>query len=59
MSNIVTYSCKEGVATITMDDGKVNALSHTVWDELGAAFDKAEAANAMISMPIVPGNFSR
>ena len=42
MSNIVTYSCKEGVATITMDDGKVNALSHTVWDELEDAFDKVE-----------------
>jgi len=58
MSNIVTYSCKEGVATITMDDGKVNALSHTVWDELGDAFDKAEAANAIVILQGRPGLFS-
>ena len=58
MSNIVTYSCKEGVATITMDDGKVNALSHTVWDELGDAFDKAEAADAIVILQGRPGLFS-
>ena len=31
------------VATITMDDGKVNALSSAMLDELGVAFDQAES----------------
>lgn len=32
----------DGVATITMDDGKVNALTPTMFDQLGRALDRAE-----------------
>ena len=29
MGTIVTYTYNDGVATISMDDGKANVLSHT------------------------------
>jgi enoyl-CoA hydratase len=48
MSKPVTYSPKDGIATITMDDGKVNALSNDMLDGLNAAFDKAEAAGEVV-----------
>ena len=48
MTNPVTYFSKDGIATITMDDGKVNALSNDMLDGLNAAFDKAEAADEVV-----------
>jgi enoyl-CoA hydratase len=49
MSDIVSYAESNGIATITMDDGKANALSTAMIDDLGTAFDKAEAeAKAVI-----------
>ena len=48
MTNPVTYSSKDGIATISMDDGKVNALSNDMLDGLNAAFDKAEAAGEVV-----------
>jgi len=38
----ITYRREDRVATITMDDGKRNALSPALLQELGAAFDQAE-----------------
>lgn len=58
MSNNVTYSYEDGVATITMDDGKANALSHYMWDQLGVAFDKAEEAKAIVVLKGRDGLFS-
>ena len=58
MSNNVTYNYEDGVATITMDDGKANALSHDMWDQLGAAFDKAEEAKAIVVLKGRDGLFS-
>jgi enoyl-CoA hydratase len=43
MSTLVTYRNEESVATITMDDGKRNALSSQMFAELNAAFDRAQA----------------
>jgi enoyl-CoA hydratase len=48
MTDLVTYEIEDGVATITMDDGKANALGHQMFDELNAAFDKAENAEAVV-----------
>ena len=48
MANFVSYAHKDGVATITMDDGKANALSSEMLKNLEAAFDKAEADNAIV-----------
>lgn len=39
----VLYEVKENIARITMNRGeKMNALNHTLWDDLIAAFDQAE-----------------
>ena len=48
MSERVTYSLDGGVATIKLDDGKANALSSSMIGEINAAFDKAEADNAIV-----------
>jgi enoyl-CoA hydratase len=58
MSNNVTYNYEDGVATISMDDGKANALSHDMWDQLGIAFDKAEEAKAIVVLKGRDGLFS-
>ena len=44
----VSYSLDNAVATITIDDGKRNALPPAVFEELYAAFDRAEADQAMV-----------
>lgn len=58
MSSLVTYACADSVATITMDDGKVNVLSPAMFAELGAAFDRAEADRAVVVLAGRPGRFS-
>ncbi len=58
MPDIVTYTYKEGVATIAMDDGKANALGTSVWAELNAALDKAEEKNAIVVLTGREGMFS-
>lgn len=47
-SSSVSYELTNGVATITIDDGKRNALPPTVLEALYAAFDRAEADQAMV-----------
>jgi enoyl-CoA hydratase len=42
MDSAVTISMNDAVATIRLDDGRANALSHAVLDALGAALDRAE-----------------
>jgi enoyl-CoA hydratase len=44
----VNYSLQDGIATIQIDDGKRNALSPGVLREIYAAFDRAEADNAIV-----------
>jgi enoyl-CoA hydratase len=39
---LTTYDCADGIATIAMDDGKVNALSPEMLAEVSAQFDRAE-----------------
>jgi enoyl-CoA hydratase/carnithine racemase len=43
-----TYDCAGGIATITMDDGKVNALSPEMLADVAAQFDRAEADGAIV-----------
>ena len=43
MGTLVSYQLTDSVATITMDDGKVNAASPQMLAELGKAFDRAGA----------------
>ncbi len=46
MGDIVSYEFEDSVAIIRMDDGKVNAVSYALLDELNAAFDRAEQDQA-------------
>jgi len=47
MTSRVTYRCEAGVAHITMDDGKVNAMSPEMLRDLDAALDRAQSDKAM------------
>lgn len=42
-SEIVSYTEADGIATVAMDDGKANALSTDMIEQLDAALDRAEA----------------
>jgi enoyl-CoA hydratase len=48
MSDLLSYSRDDRVAAVTLDDGKVNALSIPMLHELHAAFDQAEADGALV-----------
>lgn len=58
MTELVRYKIAEGIATIEMDDGKANALSTAMWDQLGAALDCAEEAGAIVILKGRSGIFS-
>jgi enoyl-CoA hydratase len=58
MTDLVTYDLKDFIATIAMDDGKVNALSPQMFEELNTAFDKAEADEAIVILTGRDGMFS-
>ena len=42
MADLLSYAQDDGVAVITMDDGKANALSHEMLDALDDALSRAE-----------------
>lgn len=44
MSSLVSYALNESVATVTLDDGKVNALSPAMQTEINSALDQAAQA---------------
>jgi enoyl-CoA hydratase len=46
--DFVQYDLQDGIATIRIDDGKRNALAPEVLREIYAAFDKAEADEAIV-----------
>lgn len=48
MSELVSYELDERIATITMDDGKVNAFSIPMLQAVHAAFDRAEQDGAVV-----------
>ncbi|HEX7478627.1 MAG TPA: crotonase/enoyl-CoA hydratase family protein [Polyangiales bacterium] len=48
MNERVSYEFEASIATITMDDGKANALSLSMQAELNAALDRAEADKAIV-----------
>jgi enoyl-CoA hydratase len=58
MGSAVTYVLEESVAWITMDDGKVNVLSPSMFAELNVAFDRAEGDHAVVVLCGRPGIFS-
>src|SRR5262245_46427735 len=58
MPALVAYRLEESVATITMDDGKMNVLSLDMFAQLAAALDRAEADRAVVLLTGRPGVFS-
>ncbi len=48
MDSRVAYDFSDGVATIVMNDGNVNALSNQMFAGLNAAFDHAESDGAIV-----------
>ena len=53
MSTLTNYELSDGIATITMDDGKVNALSTSMLADIASRFDQAQADEAVV---ILTGN---
>ena len=58
MTDLVTTELRDGVAAITLDDGKANALSHDAITALDEALDKAEAEAAAVALFGREGKFS-
>jgi enoyl-CoA hydratase len=58
MPTLVGYQLEGSVATITMDDGKVNVMSPQMLAELNAALDRAEADRAVVLLSGREGVFS-
>lgn len=48
MTTRVTYRCEAGIARITMDDGKVNAMSPEMLRDLDTALDRAQSDKAVV-----------
>lgn len=45
---MLNYELKDGIATITLDDGKSNALSPAMFKEINKALDQAEKDEAIV-----------
>ncbi|MBA6265303.1 MAG: crotonase/enoyl-CoA hydratase family protein [Colwellia sp.] len=55
---LIDFELNENIATITLKNGKVNAISHQVITEINSALDQAEAASAAVILTSQPGIFS-
>ena len=58
MADLVSYESDGTVARITMDDGKVNALSVPMLSQVNRALDRAEAEGAVVVLGGRAGTFS-
>lgn len=58
MGDLVSYELDGGIATVTMDDGKVNKLSPDMLAEIYAALDRAESDGSVVVLGGRPGVFS-
>jgi enoyl-CoA hydratase len=58
MNALVTYQCKDGIAAINMDDGKMNVMSMRMMSELNLALDRAVADHAVVVLAGRDGVFS-
>lgn len=57
-SEPVNYDLADGVATVTLDDGKANVLSPAMLDAINEALDQAEQDEAVVVLRGRPGMFS-
>lgn len=58
MSELVVYSLQDGVATLTLTNGKVNAVSPELIASFNRALDQAEQAGAVVIVTGQPGILS-
>jgi enoyl-CoA hydratase len=58
MSNLLTYELSDGIATLTMDDGKANVMSTAMQQAIHGALDQAEVDGAVVLLAGRPGVFS-
>ncbi len=58
MSELVSYDFTDQISTITMDDGKANALSRAMQAEISAGLDQAEADGGIVILSGRRGRFS-
>ncbi|MCF2948612.1 crotonase/enoyl-CoA hydratase family protein [Paraglaciecola aquimarina] len=58
MNELVCCQIENNIATITLQNGKANAISHEVINDLNSALDKAEQANAVVVLTGQPGMLS-
>ncbi|SFM68119.1 crotonase/enoyl-CoA hydratase family protein [Halopseudomonas yangmingensis] len=58
MSELVSYRLADGIAFLTLSNGKVNAISPDVIDAFNAALDQAEKDRAVVVISGQPGMLS-
>ena len=58
MSELITYQLEDGIATLTLSNGKVNAISPDVIAAFNAALDQAIADRAIVIITGQPGILS-
>ena len=58
MSQLVSYSLNDGIATLTLNNGKVNAFSPDLIADFNAALDQAEKDTAVVIVTGQPGILS-
>ncbi|HJV53713.1 MAG TPA: crotonase/enoyl-CoA hydratase family protein [Noviherbaspirillum sp.] len=58
MSELVAYQLADGIATLTLNNGKVNAISPDVIAALNQALDRAEEDKAVVILTGQPGVLS-
>ncbi|MBO3275610.1 crotonase/enoyl-CoA hydratase family protein [Pseudomonas schmalbachii] len=58
MTELLSYRLEDGIATLTLDNGKVNAVSPAVIDALNQALDQAEQDRAVVILTGQPGILS-
>ncbi|KAF1069273.1 MAG: putative enoyl-CoA hydratase [Pseudomonas citronellolis] len=58
MSELIAYHLEDGIATLTLDNGKVNAISPAVIDAFNQTLDRAEQDRAIVILTGRPGILS-
>ncbi|MFV3405013.1 MULTISPECIES: crotonase/enoyl-CoA hydratase family protein [Pseudomonas] len=58
MSELITYHAEDGIATLTLNNGKVNAISPDVIQAFNAALDRALQDRAVVIITGQPGILS-
>jgi len=58
MSELLRYDLLDGIATLTLDDGKANVMSVAMLAAIRAALDQAEADQAVVVLQGRPGMLS-